>query len=76
MSKNVVFKSTDGKSNSLTLSIEEAMVAVAKAMLAQGMSMVNVRVDDLHDASVSLKWLPKETLGKDPKDHRGDDDCG
>ena len=77
MKSEVVFQDESNKTQ-LTVSIEKAIQVIAKAMLANGSNMVNVKVDGLHDASLTLQWMPKEVKGfaKNPKGHQGDDDCG
>lgn len=72
---NVEIVGNDGKKAVLTL--EKALAVVAKAMLAQGHSMLTVKVDDLHDARLSLEWCPKEVgTPKDPRGFGGDHECG
>lgn len=53
-------ETTDGNVVELKLNFEETVKMIAKAMLLQGNSMICVRADDLHDATLTLQWSPKD----------------
>lgn len=61
----------DERGDCLAIPLDKLIAQIARAMMIMGCSETVATIDLLHHASLTVHWS-----GKDPKDHRGDDDCG
>lgn len=61
----------DEECSCLAIPLDKLIAQIARAMMSMGHSGTIADIDSLHYASLTVHWS-----GKDPKDHRGDDDCG